>query len=299
MQMRRAIDAIDARHSLHVPPHIPMGPYTVIRSRAVRQQLSTTGTNNVVLMFGAHTDNALANGTTVSNILGIVGEGTNSPGSIEQFVIDPIISGYAGTLGSSVATVALHALTVQCNCVESVTGASGQVYAGTLQSRVGRTNFVTYNALAADLIQRREMKPRSAYQALGRSFAISSYPLDMTDWTLQKPVVVPNATLSNNVTSDQLAPIVFVLPPTSTAVEYTFTVFAEWRVCFSQAALASTSIHHAPSSPDFWHTALKTMSNVAGDLESLSGMASGVGAVLGSIYNVARPTAAALGKLGL
>lgn len=285
------LGALDARLNVHVPTHVPSGPYTVIRTRTQRAVFTSVTAQNTVLLLGAHCDNALGNGIAITPLIGIEGVGTNVPGTTESNVIDSLVNTYGGTIASSTASAALHAMTVVVTCIDSALSASGQIYTGTLSNRVARSNYATFNALALDLITRRELKPRSAYQTMTKAVTLFSGPLDVTDWSLHKPLVSINSTLGNNVTVDTIAPIVIVFPPTASVLEYSVTIYCEWRMIFHTPLLASTHTHHAPAPAGFWSNATRLVGAVGGDLEhAVGGVAQAATTLIGPAMQTAVST---------
>lgn len=287
MSTASALTAVDSRILRHVPPPVSLGPYTVVRSRVQRNVFTNATGQFTTYLFGAHSDNALGTSNCITPLLGIGGVGTNVPGTTEDNVFDSAVAAYAGTISSSTASAALHSLTVVVNCLDSATSASGQVFMGTLSNRVARSNYSIWNDLATDLYNRRELKPRSAYSTMASPYVVSSAPLDVTDWCLHRPLTSVSATRANNVTIDTLAPIALILPPTSAVVEYSVSIYCEWRMNFHQPLLASTHQNHQPAPPSLWSSATRLISEVGGDLGSMASAASGaVGPILSTMTAV-------------
>lgn len=279
------ITAVDSRILRHIPPPMSLGPYTVVRSRIQSSIFTSAGGHMTTYLVGAHSDQSLGTANCMTPLLAIGGTGLSVPGaSTDLNVTDSQMQPYGGNLNSSVASAALHSLTVVVNCLDSAQNASGQVFMGTLSNRVARSNFGTWNELASSLYQRREMKPRSAYSTMASPYTVVSAPLDVTDWCLHRPLVSVATTQANNVTIDTLAPIAVIFPPTATIVEYSMSIYAEWRVNFHQPLLASTHQAREPSSHSLWSTASRLVNEVGGDVAGFVGNASGaVGPILSTL----------------
>jgi hypothetical protein len=295
------MQALDARALAHVPPPIPCSPYTVIRSRT---QLSVTTSSNVaggnylVLTFGAHTDNSLGTGGgNITPTICIRGHGVNLPSVTEDVTNDPIMVNYGYTAANSSVSAGLHSMTVVITCVESAMNASGQVFTGALNNRLARSAYPSWNSLALTMLTRRELKPRSAYQTMQAPVVLQTAPLDVTDWSLFKPVVAPPPTSSNNHTTDTITPLVAVFSPTSTALEYSVTIYCEWRCLFLDPLLSCTHVPHQPSTMDFWSQASNFMGTVAGDVNTAAGMVNNVASAIGGTMNAASSIALGLSKL--
>lgn len=237
------INPFDARRGEHVPTFMPCGPYTVIHSRSATPIATNTSGQNTVMLFTSFNDSAGINGG--NNILpyhGIYGVGINVPGTTEQYIVDPIVSGKTANFYS----LSLHAMTVSITCTDSVTNASGIVYMGTLPLRLARTAFATWNAVAINAVTRSEMKSMSAYTtAATPELAVRhNYPLDYSSYAEFLPSA-SNASGSNITMRDALSNIVVVLSPTSVAVNYLVTVHCEWRAMYnSDPELAATQRMH-------------------------------------------------------
>jgi len=296
-----SILALDARKTVHIPPPLPMGPYTILRGRSVYSLTTGTVTTNTVMLVGAH--RVASVDSCVTPLLATVGSGVNVPGTTETNVVDSLISTYGtGNLQSSVANAALHAVTVTVQCTNSATAANGVVYVGTLAQRIGRQNYATWNGVASALLSRREVSSFSAYNTMTNPVVVSSYPIDMVEWSTQQPLIAVDANASNNYCGDTLAQIALVFPPTTTAVDYNITIHTEWRVNFVDAALSSTSIKHEPTESGFWNKTINMASTLNGFLDNAVHIGSQVGAAvnayrgvantLGQLGNMARPLAA-------
>jgi len=258
-QARRSVDAIDARVPYHLAGPLPLGPYTVMRGRSVFSISTNTAGQKTVLLVGPHT---LNNATSAFNaattpLIAINGVGTDVPGAAlgEQHHGDGLALTYASTTYSNnTASAGLHACTVVITCTTNALKSSGQVYMGSLNQRVARTRFATWNACGDSLIARREMVPFSATHVMRQGLAISCYPVDTIDWAAQRPLITNSSTLADNVTMDSLSQLAFVFMDTDTdAVEYTITVYTEWRMNFMDAALASTATSKVPGSLPNWN----------------------------------------------
>lgn len=227
------------------------------------------------------------------------------PGTTETVINDSAINAYAGSMASSTASAGLHALTVSVSVTEGVTVATGQAYMGTLVNRVGRGNYLTYTSLANDLVNRRELSSRSAYGLMNKPFVVSSFPADLVDWCTHKPVTTTGAN-NSNLTVDTLSPIALVIPTTTVAVEYTVTVYAEWRVQFASPALSSTAIKRPPTPQGVWDTILKIGGETAGHIGDILGTANATaadlaaaGSMVGPMLSAVRTVGPVLGKLGI
>lgn len=282
------LTALDARVLRHVPPPMSLGPYTVVRSRVQRNVFTNASGQFTTYLFGAHSDNSLGTSNCITPLIGIGGVGTQIPGNAtDDLVQDSILAPYVGTLASSTASCALHSLTVVVNCLDAALTASGQVFMGSLSNRVARSNYGTWNALGLDLFGRRELKPRSAYSTMADPFSIVTAPLDVTDWCLHRPLVSVSTTVANNVTIDTLSPIVVLFPPTTASVEYSVSIFCEWRMNFHQPLLASTHQTHTPSAQSLWSDATRLVSTLGGDIASAaSSVVGSVGPVLEAAHTV-------------
>lgn len=291
-----AVRCLDARDLTHVPPSVPMGPYTVMRGRSVVTFTTpTTAATNLVFLIGPHRVASIDN--AITPLIGIYGSGVNVPGTTETNIPDTVVTNYAGNLQTSTANAQLHAVTVTIQCTSSATAASGVVYAGALTQRVGRSNYATWNGLANALTARREMTSSSAYNTMTHPLSVSAYPVDMTEWSMQYPVISTDANLANNYATDTLSQIALVFPNTSAAVEYNLTIHTEWRVNFTDQVLSSTSVRHDPAKPDFWNSAIQMASSINGRLHDVGNVINHF-TELGATVQAFRGVGARLGQLG-
>lgn len=260
---------VDATLAKHVPPPFPMGPYTIVRGHVNLPILTSTGVGfNNVWLFSPHnvsfSGTSFLGGDVISPQIGTGGGGTNVPGTTELPVLDAVIQPYAAALNATVAHCNLHALTVVINCLETANTASGQIYVGALNQAIKRTRFATWNDLASSLISRREMKPISAYSCLTKPAKVSAYPVDMVEWASQRPLVAADADPADNSSMDTLSQLAIVLPPTPNVVQYSITIFTEWRVNFVDPALASTATKHNSTPMATWDTVQHMGSTLSG-----------------------------------
>lgn len=286
------VQGLDARRLVHVPPAVPMGPYTVMRGRTVLT-VNTSTSNNLVFLIGPHRLTTVD--MAITPCISISGTGVNVPGTTESAQNDALLNNYAGTLASSTANAQLHAMTVVVQCTSTATTASGVMYSGALAQRVGRSNYATWNGVATALLARREVQSTSAYNTMTNPVVITAYPVDMTEWSMQHPVLQTDlVTTSNNYSADTLSQIALVFPQTSTVVEYNLTIYTEWRVNFVDVVLASTSTKQTPTPVSWWNQAINVMGALNGRVEDVLRVGSAVGAIAQK-FQGARAT---LGQLG-
>lgn len=278
-----ALMAVDARRISHIPPPLPLGPYTVVRGRNVFSVATSNTGQQTVLLVSPHTlANVGANpvfNTYATPVIGTIGAGTNIPGStFEGTWQDAIAVPYAAaTLGGNLCSASLHALTVVVSCFSTAVLADGAIYMGALNQRVARTRFATWNDLAANLLNRREMTSTSAFHVLSDPVAIHAYPVDTVDWAAQRPLVTGDlTTFSNNATMDSLCQLAFVWPPTTASVIYTLTVYTEWRMNFTDPALASTASGHMAAPLKAWNDITAMGQATGGFMDSAAKVAAGV-----------------------
>lgn len=244
--------AVDASTAVHVPPPIPLGPYTVVRGRS-SFTIGTSTSAKTVLLVGPHTTTTAGQrDLTISPVVGVTGSGVFVPGVNETVLSDSVLLPYANTLALNQANASLHSLTVIVNCLSTATAAEGQIFVGSINQRINRTRFGTWNDVADSLINRRDVQPHSAYSTLASPLKFSSYPVDVVDWASQRPLVLPGTVAGTDVSSDSLAQMVFVMTPTVAVVNYSITVYTEWRINFVDAALASTANAHSSSPMELW-----------------------------------------------
>lgn len=296
--MNAVVAAVDATVQAHIPPHIPMGPYTVIKSRVIVPITTSVSSQNLVLLLGAY-GRATTFDQSISPAVAILGEGTNVPGVTESYFLDAAVSVYDGTsFSTGFGNGNLHSLSVVVNCTSSATSAAGLIYYGAVNQRVNRGQFATYNALATSLIPRREFSSKSAYSLCTNPHKISAYPVDLTDWSTQKPLVEPSVTLSDNIALDSLSQLALIFPPAgSTAVVYTVTVYTEWRVNFTDPILASTSIRREPAPMSLWNKVIDIGTQVSGSFHALEEFGKGMQSI-GSNFGTMSDVAGTLGTLG-
>lgn len=293
--------ASNAANLTHIPPHIPLGPYTVVRGRTVIPFTTNFTGQNTVFVFGQYGLISQYNSVTTP-IIAINGVGINVPGTTETQTQDQVMSVYDSTgVNNALANASLHALSVNCACVSSATSATGVVYYGAVNQRLNRGQFATYNAMALSALTRREMSSISAYNCMNKPIEMSAYPVDLVDWASQKPFVQPNAAvLLDNSASDSLSQMVIIFPPTAAAVEYIITIHSEWRVNFTDPALASTSTKHTPTPSGVWDGVMKIGSDLGGKFQLMeaANTVQQVSGAIGSMvntYNMFNPA----GGLGL
>lgn len=256
---------VDASRATHIPSPIPLGPYTVVRGRSTIQITTSALGQNTVLLLGPHTVATIGSrDSTITPVVGVSGVGTNAPGTTETLYSDAIIGGYAASLAGNLANANLHGCTVVVNCLSTATTAENQVYFGSLNQRINRSRFTAWNDIAASLINRREVQPHSAYSLLANPLKVSCYPVDIVDWARQSPLILAAVATGDNVTMDSLSQLVFVFPPTTLALNYSITVYTEWRVNFVDAALASTALTHKATGMDLWSRIAAAGSDTAG-----------------------------------
>jgi len=292
------IHAADASKLTHIAPHIPLGPYTVVRGRIVIPVKTNAAGQHVTVMLGAYGLSTAFNAVNTP-LVAILGEGGNVPGTTETQYVDSVMGVYDSTTSvNAVANGAMHALTVELNCVSTATTAAGIVYYGAVNQRINRQNFANYNDLANSVITRREMSSKSAYCAMTSPIKLSAYPVDIVDWASQKPLLIPSATLGQNIAGDALSQMCFVFPPTTTAVDYVLTVHTEWRVNFTDPALSSTSTKHAPGSQSLWDEVMNVGSQVGGKIHEFEGALASVASGVGSAYSAYNMAAGIIGQIG-
>jgi len=228
--------------------------------------LSTNVSEGTVHVFGAFV-NDLSSASCITTALGYSGlSGSNTSGALFKGCASMATYGFGGHN----IHAAMHALTVTVVCTGNAMTSEGTVHAATLRSVFRRKTYTTFNDLANATMSRPETKARSAYELLGKPMVMVSHPIDVTDWSLQMPIVDPTAQEQNRI-SDKLAPIVIVFQPTSVPVSYNITIHTEWRVNFSDVGLASTAVPRPVSSPAFWQNAGNIVREVAGHVEDLAG----------------------------
>lgn len=272
-----ALPALDASRSEHLPSPVPLGPYTVVRGRFVNNFVTST-VGDVVYLIGNHVRDSQF-GTVNTPCVMIGGLTTGVPGTTEFLFDDPAMLAYSSsTVAGVVANASLHAVTVTIQCTSSATTASGICYIGALNQRINRRNFATYNALSSALQNRKELSSFSAYSLASAPAKYVSYPIDITEWSLQKPIAIDPA-VSDISTSDTLAQIAIVLPLTSTAVNYTITVHTEWRVNFTDAVLASTAVKRPATPNNVWDHIQSTAQQATGLVEHGAHIAGSLGAM--------------------
>lgn len=261
--------AVDASVQAHVPSHIPMGPYTVIKSRVIIPITSNIAGQTTTLLLGAY-GRASNFDQSITPTVAILGVGTDVPTITESYFQDPAVAVYDGTTFSNgFGNANLHALTFVLSCTSSATAANGIVYFGAVNQRVNRGQFPNYNSLGGALIPRREFSSKSAYSLCSHSHKVSAYPIDLTDWSTQKPLIEPSLTLGDNINLDSLSQMAIIIPPTATAVQYTVTIYTEWRVNFTDPILASTSVKRDPTSPLLWNKVIETGNKLAGSYDAM------------------------------
>lgn len=285
---------VDATSNTHVPCPITLGPYTVVRGR-VNLSIQTNTNNSTVVLLGPHTvSTAGLRDLTITPVVTISGVGTDVPGTTELLTPDNLISSYASSVAGNAANGNLHGLTVVLNCLSPTTTVQGQVYVGSLNQRINRSRFATWNAVADSLITRREVKPYSAYNVLSKPLKYSVFPVDIVDWARQVPLVLQAAAPGDNITMDSLSQGVLIFPATAAVVSYTITVYTEWRVNFSDAALASTATTRPASPMDMWNKVAAVGTDTGGFVQALEQGMSMAGALQGA-YSVGAGMAKTLG----
>lgn len=295
--------ALDARLPTHVPPPLPMGPYTVVRGRRVFNFQTVTGGDSLVILLGAHANisSAASPPRSVSNQIAIIGSGINVPGTTETTLVDTVMTPYTTAPTLTVANYGLHALTANIVCTSGPLATSGSAFIGTVSQRVNRLQYASYNLLAAALTQRRDLRPFTLYNLTMEGKTLSSYPVDMITWCEQNPGINASAVQSENITTDALSQICIVIPSTAAALDMTLTVYTEWRVNFTDAALASTSVKRPNAPQSLWNEAITFGNQVSGFVSDAAGIISGlqtarssVGAAMGTISKAG----SAMGELG-
>jgi len=238
----------DARKITHIPPPMAAGPYSVVHSRSLTTITTSTTGQSTVLLATSFCDTAgIAAGNNVLPFHAIYGVGTNVPGTTESYIADPVLSGSA----AATYQLALHALTVTVTCADSALGASGLIYMGTLPVRLARSNFATWNAVAANVSPRAEMRSMTAFATLQNSEMAVRHAsvMDSVTWQDFCPSAA-NTSGSTIAMRDSLSNIVVVFTPTTAAVNYVVTIHAEWRIMYNvDQQLAATQKLYTPSNP--------------------------------------------------
>lgn len=273
------VACLDATNPTHIPPPMPMGPYTVMRGRFTKNFTTSAG-NHVVLLIGPHclSKNAVTATDMSPNIIPCImihGDGAVVPGNGDYIDDDPVLFKYASLEAFSMAQ--LHAITVTLNCTSSAVNAQGTVYAGTLNQRIRRTAYSTYEDLALALISRPEIKSYNAMGTTGLKF--SDYPVDVGDWVSQDYFIPTGTNKSHILAKDTLGQMVIVFGPI-TNVNYNVTIHTEWRINFTEVALASTARHRDPGPQSLWNSAIAAGNMTSGLLDTaVNVMQSGARAV--------------------
>jgi len=248
-----------------------------------------------VLIAGQWNDGAATPQVNVLPFHAIYGVGTFVPGTTENYIADPLLSGSsAGTYNLS-----MHAMTVVVTADASATTGTGTFYMGTIPSRINRLGFATWGALGGNLETRREMLPVTAYQSLSDSERYStrcSFPMDMISYQQFDPSCA-NTSGSAIQLNDSLSPVFVVWEPTATAVTYNVSIFVEWRVIYNNdVQLASTQTIHNPVSNQIWSDVVKGATQLAGNVASAA-ISAGTSALKGA--SVPTPTLTAAETLGI
>jgi hypothetical protein len=280
---------VDASRAVHIPSPIPLGPYTIVRGRSTVQIATNNAGQRTVLLVGPHTVATIGSrDLTISPIVGVSGVGGGVPGTTETLFTDSVIGPYAATLSGNLANANLHGCTVVINCLSTATSAENQVYFGSLNQRINRSRFDFWNTIADTLVNRREVQPHSAYSLLSAPLKVSCYPVDIVDWAKQSPLVPAAAATGDNVTLDSLSQLVFVFPATTAVVNYSITIYTEWRMNFVDAALASTAVTHKASKMDTWSTLAAMGSDTGGFVQAARTVVNDGRAILGAGASFAR-----------
>lgn len=261
----------DASQKLHIPPPFPMGPYTVLRSRTVIDT-SSSATSHKVYLIGPHF-NSNSSQQNINECICISGEGGNAPGSVEDYVVDPLMTNYASASGSTMAQ--LHACTVVVATASSMTSAQGNVHMGVLNQRIRRSSQATYNLLGTVLKTRQEMRPYTG-GALLTPAKVTTYPIDVVDWGSQAALLSAE-TAGTNIAKDTLGQIVVVFSPAVTTY-YSISIYCEWRVNFTDTVLASTATKKPPSHNMVWDSIVNAGQATGGFLHDALGQAVNAGA---------------------
>lgn len=284
------VAAVDATQRVHVPPPLPMGPYTLIRSRTT-MEINAIQNDNTVYLFGAHGSISTAQ-SNINSCLCVYGVGAGVPGVAEYYKYDPVVLPYASLSGNAMAS--LHALTVSVNCTASATTTTGSVYVGVLNQRIRRFNYTTWTAVADALKARPEIVSHSALGSAA-GIKVSDFPVDVVDWCAQH-ALLGAVEGTDMITKDSLGQVVVIFGPTGTAtnIPYTITIHAEWRINFTDVALASTARKHAVSPSSIWDSIMALGASNGGYFPSLQtagefiGLAKQAYEPLQGMYNMAR-----------
>lgn len=261
----------DASQKLHIPPPFPMGPYTVLRSRTVID-MGSSATSHKVYLIGPHFSTAQGQ-DNINECICISGEGGNAPGTTEDYVVDPLITNYASTSGSTMAQ--LHACTVVVATASSMTSAQGNVHIGVLNQRIRRTSQTTWNLLGGVLKSRQEMRPYTG-GALLTPAKVTTYPVDAIDWGTQAALLTSESA-ATNIAKDTLGQIAIVFSPAVTTY-YSISIYCEWRVNFTDTVLASTATKKTPSHNLVWDSIVNAGQATGGFLHDALGQAVNAGA---------------------
>lgn len=273
----------DARSRAHIPPAMAQPAYTVMRTRDTLSVSTPTNTSDFrVLLFGeyGYTELNVSN-AAVLPLIGIVGDGANVPGVTEGAVECVDIA----NITAQQPLARLHALTVTVTCTDPVTSARGVFYAGTMPGPVHRIQFANWNAVGNAIVARLQAKQHSAYGSMEFPVCLGSVPMDVAQWNMLETLMSTPPNLSLRRATDTLQPIAVVLPGQSSAVNYSVTVVAEWRVVFAMTD-ARSSLHEFrnPTPAPLVAAAQQAVANAAGSL-----MSSVISSAAGTLTRPRRP----------
>lgn len=284
--MSLLLHGVDARTKTHIPPHLPMAPYAVLRTK-IPFTFQTSTTEATTFLFSEWLGaGAAASLGTVGDKIAAWGLTSTATGSANT-ILDATIT----QIGTLKAYLRLHALTVTIQAGSGANSSVGFFYAGTMAGNVLLPSYATFGLMALDLYARRELRAHSAYESLGKPVVLCSAPQDMTSWATHDQLVLPAA---SSAMSDNLLPITAIFPATASPVDYMITINCEWRAVFTMTD-ARSSLHESRGTSSASSVAglTRTVVESSGLLSGPDEAVRGSGSILGALASTAGAAASA------
>lgn len=283
-----ALKALDPSTHAHLPGPRATAPYIVTRERINIPVTTNTSGQQTVVLLGSFVQGGFgtAGGEHLASTIAAYGVGTNVPGTTETRVQSVL---FAGAEAMS-ATCSMHSMKVEVLCTGTSSGVvpQGLVHAGALSMPINRmSNFASWNKLANTLKTRRGIRQHTAYEMLSKPASYMTFPLDSLRHS--EFLWMSGSSASTDELDRGLAPLVVILGPSSTAVDYTLTVSIEWKVRESlDPILQSAHRDHGITPEGLWNQLTRGLSAVGGFVGQAGEWAEAIQALTGAVQAGAR-----------
>jgi hypothetical protein len=283
-----AAKAFDASDEFHFPAPFSDSRYIVIRGRK-SFSLNADSSGHRVIFISAFQGTEPYTPTIA--VTGQGGAAFNAAGVGQQndSIASTAFSTYADTLASC------HALAVTIRCTGASTGniPEGFFTVSRLHNRLGSNASQSFGNYADYLMDQRDTRSCTAYNALTRAKGFACVPAEQAHYSEYGLCTNTAATDADWEMGKDMTPYAIVLRSTaSMTVPYQITVYTEWRVKYSEdnPMLRSVQSRRMPTKPEIWNKVVEAARSfeplLTSGLNCLADNAANalIGAVRGAIY---------------